>query len=149
MECVSHETITFAAFPVFCLKRGHAKDGKRFVLLRGCPYLLCPWCWYFLGAPTLFCGSVYNSSVGDGHPHSCIFGNSQGRPRTDSITSQQEDRRVETEQWKGERIYCLDLGGFYFLVIQELLTTPIMRSWFWIYRVLQQICSRRMCLKLI
>jgi len=73
------------------------------------------WC------PTLFSGAVYNSSVVVGCPSYCILGDAQECGRTDSVMAQQEDRRMEPEQWKGERISCLDLDGFYFLIIQELL----------------------------
>lgn len=71
--------------------------------------------WY----PTLFCGSVFNSSVGIGCPSSCILGGSQEHERTDRMMAQQEDRGMEPEQWKGESISCLELDGFCFLIIQE------------------------------
>lgn len=72
------------------------------------------WC------PILFCGSVFNSSIGIGCPSSCILRDSQEHGRADRMMAQQEDRGVEPERWKGERISCLELDGFCFLIIQEL-----------------------------
>lgn len=66
-----------------------------------------------------------NCSIGICCPSSCILRDSQERRRADISTGQQDDRGVEPEQWKRERISCLDLDVFCFLFIQEFLQSQL------------------------
>lgn len=120
--CSSWNSLFVCSIPYFLISKGDIqKVGKDLFFLEAVLISCIPDAGIFWWCSTLFCGSVYNSSVGIGCHSSYILGGSQDRKWTDSITAQQEDRGVEPEQWKGERISCLDLDGFCFPIIQELL----------------------------